>query len=183
MDKVKEWGLANFGATGRYTVKNVASGEVVRVVTLDTRLSQLPKVKRWEGLGKGESPSFDIEVYVGDKVVGFVDSDRQLHLTTGTLRQALGWAVVTGIDEVPPSYDLDVEVLRLTNVIKRLAPRLSTLDYDTWSETWMEALKKSLEYKWGSRFADGYCGFANTLWKVGVQDVLGKTHNGFVFAH
>lgn len=183
MKGIKVFGLQDLEAVGKFGIYD-EQDQFLREGVIEGRLSSICLSKKYEGLASWEHPDFDTEVEVKGQKVGYVDSGGVLHLEVGTLREALGWSVASDIlDDLPDDYDLDAEVVRLTNAIKKFDGVLSTLQYDEWSKVWMGALRKAKAYKYGSRYADGYCGCANFLWKVGVKEVLKAEHPGFMFAY
>ncbi len=122
--------------------------------------------------------SLRIAIELNGKCIGHVDSDGDFDYEAApNLRTALGWKVATdgGRVRLIEGFDLDEASRRLSEVILRFG-----ICKTVFLGPWMKALEKVFVYEKTSRFGDGYCGAANTLWRVATRE-LGQEHEGYEF--
>lgn len=120
--------------------------------------------------------------------IGHIDSDSRFYFRAAPdLRTCLAWAVATDLGQtrVLDGYDLEADVERLSNAIRR-APfgqadeMIEAYFFDTWME---REVQEVYGYQRSSQFSGGYCTAAARLWQVGTRTLLGNEHPGFSFVH
>lgn len=112
--------------------------------------------------------------------IGVIDCDGDFDYESAPdLRTALGWKIATdgGRTSLIEFFDLN----------KAASSIIDTVNNDGVSEkaffgAYFQTLKRAFVYGRTSRFSDGYCGAATTLWRVATR-VLGNEHPGYDFAY
>lgn len=123
---------------------------------------------------------FNIVVEKDGVRIGHIDSDGDFDYEQAPdLRTALGWKVATdgGRSALIEAFDLN----RATDSILETV-RISGTGQNAFFNPFFGTLKSVFVYGRTSRFADGYCGAATTLWRVATR-VLGNEHPGYSFAY
>lgn len=113
-------------------------------------------------------------------VIGHIDSDGDFDYEAAPdFRIALGWKIATdgGRVHLIEFFNLDQATASLLDTIRR-----NGFDKDAFFGPYFETLKRVFVYERTSRFGDGYCGAATTLWHVATRQ-LGEEHPGYSFAY
>lgn len=119
-----------------------------------------------------------VRVLRDGQMIGRVDSDGDFNYTAAPdLKTAIGWKVATdgGRTMLIEGFDLDSAARMLLETI-----RLNGTYKEAFFGPYFNALKKIFVYEKTSRFSDGYCGAASTLWRVATRE-LGQEHEGYDF--
>lgn len=140
---------------------------------------------RYNGLAKqlGVEPkdvSFRIDIEKDGKKIGRIDSDGDFNFEAAPdLRTALGWKVVTDGGRVRQIefFNLEQATGALLDTI-----RTSGIEKEAFFGPYFEMLQRVFVYEQTSRFGDGYCGAATTLWRVATRE-LGQEHPGHSFCY
>lgn len=114
--------------------------------------------------------------------LGHVDCDGRFHYLAGTMEQILGWAAATDWGRTRPlrGYNLVGHVQQIRNALPT-DPGENDF-YSIHRGTFSDALKKALDYEYGSRFSDGFLGYKRELWAAAYRE-RGITHTGYSFAY
>jgi hypothetical protein len=140
---------------------------------------------RYRGLAKQfgvelKDVSLRIVVEQNGKVIGHIDSDGDFDYEAAPdLRTALGWKIATdgGRERLIESFNLEQEAASLLDTI-----RTCGVSEEAFFGGYFDTLKRVFVYKHTSRFGDGYCGAATTLWRVATRE-LGEEHAGYPFCY
>jgi hypothetical protein len=119
-----------------------------------------------------------IPVEKDEERIGYVDSDGIFRFESAPdTRTALGWLVATdgGRVRVIEFFDLDKATDSIVATIREHGT-----GRDAFFGPYFDSLKKVCGR--ASRFGDGHCGAATTLWRVATRE-LGDEHKGYAFAY
>jgi hypothetical protein len=153
--------------------------EVGRVKMLLSDLCGL----RFSGLAEkfGVGPrdvSFRVKIKKEGKFIGWIDSDGDFdYKAAPDLRTALGWKIATdgGREYLIDYFDLDQATKSILETI-----RSNGKSKKAFFGPFFEAIQRVFVSEWTSRFGDGYCGAAPTIWRVATRE-LGEEHRGYTF--
>lgn len=127
-----------------------------------------------------QQAGFEITI-LGDRIViGRIDSDGDFDYEAApNLRTALGWKIATdgGRERLIEFFDLDRAARSLLDTI-----RANGTEREAFFGPYFDALKRVFVYERTSRFADGYCGAADPLWRAATRE-LGQEHEGYPFCY
>jgi hypothetical protein len=113
--------------------------------------------------------------------IGYIDSDNRFQYESApNTYSALGWLIATdlGREQRIEWFDVRMASVTLTGVIRTYGTTEATF-----RKTWFGVLREMMGTKKISRFADGYCGWATTLWQVATREVTGSAHPGYHFLY
>lgn len=126
----------------------------------------------------GRDVEFCIIVKQDGLPVGHVDSDGRFNYEKApNLRTALGWQIATdgGRVRLIEFFHLEQAATLLLDTIHD-----NGTSKNAFFGSYFAALSKVFVYKSTSRFGDGHCGAAMTLWHVATRE-LGEEHPGYTF--
>lgn len=124
--------------------------------------------------------SFYIVVEQDGKEIGYVDSDgRFRYKAAPDFRSALGWQIATdgGRVSLIENFNLDEASEMVLSTI-----RVNGVEQNAFFDPYFAALSRVFVAGHTSRFGDGYCGAAITLWRVATRQ-LGEEHRGYSFSY
>lgn len=112
--------------------------------------------------------------------IGHVDSDGDFDYEGAPdLRTALAWKIATdGGRHMLIHCNVDQDAERILDTI-----RYNGVSQDAFFGPYFDVLKRVFVYKNTSRFGDGYCGAATTLWRVATRELFGMQHPGYSFCY
>jgi len=171
-----KFGLEDIMVTG--TIDVTRNWERVTVQIGPMHLSQMCG-DIWATIQKRRSDeiALHIEVFQDGARIGTVDSDHRFHYSAAPdLRTALGWVIATDLGHVKAlGFGLDSAVKGLETVIRK-APvdGDEKAMFNFYFGAFKTQLTHTIVYKRTSRFADGYMGSLNLLWRIGTKAVHGR---------
>lgn len=140
---------------------------------------------RYAGLAKRldveeKDVEFRIMIKKDGEEIGYITSDGVFNYEKAPdLRTALGWRIATdgGRTYIIGFFHLDQATRSLLDTV-----RVNGTKKEVFFGPYFEALKSVFIYERTTRFGDGYCGAATTLWHVATRE-LGEEHPGYSFSY
>ena len=187
-------GLQDMQVCAQVEVQDAKSWQLIRTAQIGpTQLSELSAESRRlrdEVEIDGGKERLELRLTVTDlagETIGVLDSDRQFHFHAApNAETAIKWLLATGIGSghvinLGDGFQ-QVNVAKMATDLAGIVQGNGT-GKSTFFDVFMTALEKVMVYEVWTQFADGYCSWATTLWKVVTRTLLGQEHPGYPFAY
>jgi hypothetical protein len=179
IENLQNWGVEDFEVTFQ-----IESGEMQGPISMMELVSTFREIT---GPAEPLKPGVLASIFVGkvtvfrdDVEIGYIRSNGTFrYLAASTIRDALAWAIATDIGQ---EKLVRVGIDRLADHVQTVVSMNGTNE-DAFFGPWFRAMKKVFAYGLTTRYGDGHCGHAISMWKIATRIIFGQEHEGYSFMY